>query len=101
MMDCARTEDDFTFPSAARRRAEDIMVEQKATYYIQIFSGAFHGFATRPDPSRRADREYEQGRFQRAWQGSVLTPLDFALNDIRMGEGGERAGGVAVVWPPR
>ncbi|KAJ8495072.1 hypothetical protein ONZ51_g1914 [Trametes cubensis] len=49
-------EDDFTFPSAARRRAEDIMVEQKATYYIQIFSGAVHGFATRPDPSLRAEQ---------------------------------------------
>ncbi|KAI8980617.1 alpha/beta-hydrolase [Trametes punicea] len=52
-----RSEDDFTFPSPARRRAEDIMVERKATYYIQIFSGAFHGFATRPDPTIRAERE--------------------------------------------
>ncbi|KAI9069685.1 alpha/beta-hydrolase [Trametes sanguinea] len=49
-------QDDFTFPSPARRRAEDIMVAQKATYYIQIFSGAFHGFATRPDPRLRAER---------------------------------------------
>ncbi|OSD01127.1 alpha/beta-hydrolase [Trametes coccinea BRFM310] len=49
-------EDDFTFPSPARRRAEDIMAAQKSTYYIQIFSGAFHGFATRPDPRLRAER---------------------------------------------
>ncbi|KAI0370125.1 alpha/beta-hydrolase [Pilatotrama ljubarskyi] len=49
-------EDDFTFPHAARRRAEDILVQRKATYYIQIFGGAFHGFATRPDPSLKAER---------------------------------------------
>ncbi|KAH9884650.1 Alpha/Beta hydrolase protein [Cubamyces lactineus] len=64
-------EDDFTFPSAARRRAEDIMVEQKATYYIQIFSGAFHGFATRPDPSLRAERwaKEESARAVLQWFG--------------------------------
>ncbi|KAI0652747.1 alpha/beta-hydrolase [Trametes meyenii] len=48
--------DDFTFPHAARRRAEDILVEQKATYFIQIFGGASHGFATRPDPALKAER---------------------------------------------
>ncbi|KAI0328449.1 hypothetical protein GY45DRAFT_1254953 [Cubamyces sp. BRFM 1775] len=65
------TQDDFTFPSAARRRAEDIMVEQKATYYIQIFSGAFHGFATRPDPSLRAERwaKEESARAVLQWFG--------------------------------
>ncbi|KAI0658277.1 alpha/beta-hydrolase [Cubamyces menziesii] len=64
-------EDDFTFPSAARRRAEDIMVEQKATYYIQIFSGAVHGFATRPDPSLRAERwaKEESARAVLQWFG--------------------------------
>ncbi|KAI0352212.1 hypothetical protein OH77DRAFT_1409674 [Trametes cingulata] len=50
------TEDDFTFPHAARRRAEDILVSRKAAYFIQIFGGAFHGFATRPDPSLKAER---------------------------------------------
>ncbi|OJT14002.1 Protein AIM2 [Trametes pubescens] len=49
-------EDDFTFPHAARRRAEDILVARKATYFIQIFGGATHGFATRPDPAVRGDR---------------------------------------------
>ncbi|KAL1950920.1 hypothetical protein VTO73DRAFT_69 [Trametes versicolor] len=49
-------EDDFTFPHAARRRAEDILVARKATYFIQIFGGASHGFATRPDPAVRGDR---------------------------------------------
>ncbi|KAI0640315.1 Alpha/Beta hydrolase protein [Trametes polyzona] len=49
-------EDDFTFPHAARRRAEDILVERRATYFVQIFGGASHGFATRPDPALRAER---------------------------------------------
>ncbi len=51
------TEDDFTFPHAARRRAEDILVERKATYFIQIFGGARHGYATRADPEVKTERE--------------------------------------------
>ncbi|RDX44281.1 alpha/beta-hydrolase [Lentinus brumalis] len=49
-------EDDFTFPHAARRRAEDILVERKATYFIQIFGGARHGYATRADPEVKTER---------------------------------------------
>ena len=44
-------EDDFTFPLPARRRAEDILVERKRTYHIQVFSGVKHGFAVRCDPN--------------------------------------------------
>ncbi|KAI0696879.1 alpha/beta-hydrolase [Cerioporus squamosus] len=49
-------EDDFTFPHAARRCAEDILVEQGATYFIQIFGGARHGYATRADPELKRER---------------------------------------------
>ncbi|CDO68501.1 hypothetical protein BN946_scf184499.g26 [Trametes cinnabarina] len=42
---------DRTFPVESRRRAEDILVEQKAKYYIQVFSGVEHGFALRGDMS--------------------------------------------------
>ncbi|RPD54501.1 alpha/beta-hydrolase [Lentinus tigrinus ALCF2SS1-6] len=49
-------QDDFTFPHAARRRAEDILVEQHATHTVQIFSGARHGYATRADPELRTER---------------------------------------------
>ncbi|KAI0829107.1 alpha/beta-hydrolase [Trametes gibbosa] len=41
------SEIDHTFPLAARRRAEDILVERRATYFIQVFSGVSHGFALR------------------------------------------------------
>jgi dienelactone hydrolase len=43
-------ETDAAFPASLRRRAEDILVEKKATYYFQIFSGVSHGFGTRADP---------------------------------------------------
>ncbi|KAH7921535.1 alpha/beta-hydrolase [Leucogyrophana mollusca] len=44
-------EEDHTFPLRSRRRAEDIMVANKARYYFQVFSGVKHGFAVRGDPS--------------------------------------------------
>ncbi|KAJ7666992.1 Alpha/Beta hydrolase protein [Mycena polygramma] len=47
-LSCA--ESDFTFPVEFRRRAEDILVEVKAQYQIQVFSGVKHGFAVRGDP---------------------------------------------------
>ncbi|KAI0756074.1 alpha/beta-hydrolase [Daedaleopsis nitida] len=49
-------EDDFTFPLPARRRAEEILVQRKATYFIQVFSGARHGYATRADPELQTER---------------------------------------------
>ncbi|KAJ7640323.1 Alpha/Beta hydrolase protein [Mycena polygramma] len=47
-LSCA--ESDFSFPPEFRRRAEDILVEVKAQYQVQVFSGVKHGFATRGDP---------------------------------------------------
>ncbi|KAF9497704.1 alpha/beta-hydrolase [Pleurotus eryngii] len=49
LLSCA--EIDFTFPLDKRRRAEDILIEHKANYHFQIFSGVAHGFAIRGDPS--------------------------------------------------
>lgn len=43
----ASAEVDHTFPLEFRRKAEDIMIEIKATYHIQVFSGVAHGFALR------------------------------------------------------
>ncbi|KAI0779043.1 alpha/beta-hydrolase [Trametes elegans] len=48
MLSCAET--DHTFPIHARRRAEDILVEEHATYFIQVFASVQHGFALRGDP---------------------------------------------------
>ncbi|KAJ7280042.1 Alpha/Beta hydrolase protein [Mycena rebaudengoi] len=49
LLSCA--ESDFTFPLEFRRRAEDLLVQAKATYHIQVFSGVEHGFANRGDPN--------------------------------------------------
>lgn len=54
----ARTEIDHTFPLAARRRAEDILVERRATYFIQVFSGVSHGFALRGNMAVPVEREW-------------------------------------------
>ncbi|KAF9225118.1 alpha/beta-hydrolase [Gyrodon lividus] len=54
LFSCAET--DAAFPAEARRQTEDILVEKKAHYYFQTFSGVTHGFATRGDPSVDAQR---------------------------------------------
>jgi len=45
LLSCAET--DGTFPLESRRRAEDILVQHKAQYHIQVFSGVAHGFASK------------------------------------------------------
>ena len=45
------TETDFSFPTEARRKAEDILVKNKKQYFIQVFSGVNHGFAVKGDIS--------------------------------------------------
>ena len=53
-----QTEIDHTFPLEARRKAEDILVENKATYFIQVFGSVQHGFALRADPSIPVQSEF-------------------------------------------
>ena len=49
---------DPTFPLDKRRRAEDILVQKKAIYHFQVFSGVSHGFAVRGNPE--VENESEQ-----------------------------------------
>ncbi|KAG1736990.1 Alpha/Beta hydrolase protein [Suillus lakei] len=67
LLSCA--EDDFLFPLAPRRRAEDIMVSRKCTYYLQVFSGIKHGFAVRGDPDIETERwaKEESARGIKEW----------------------------------
>jgi hypothetical protein len=52
-------ETDHMFSKQSRRRAVDILEEEvKATYHIQIFSGAIHGFGTRGDPNVEDTRSF-------------------------------------------
>ncbi|KAF9258070.1 alpha/beta-hydrolase [Marasmius fiardii PR-910] len=48
LLSCA--EEDHTFSLASRRKAEDILIDLKATYTIQVFGRVAHGFAVRGDP---------------------------------------------------
>ncbi|KAL6303979.1 Alpha/Beta hydrolase protein [Sparassis latifolia] len=45
LLSCAEV--DHTFPAMNRRRAVDILVENKAKYHVQVFSGVARGFALR------------------------------------------------------
>jgi len=53
-LSCA--EIDFTFPTAARNKAIDIMREAKKPWHLQVFSGVEHGFALRCDLSKPYER---------------------------------------------
>lgn len=44
---------DSTFPTESRRKAEDILVEVKTPYHIQVFGGVEHGFAVRGNDKDR------------------------------------------------
>ncbi|KAI0975709.1 alpha/beta-hydrolase [Xylaria arbuscula] len=48
-LSCAETDHTFDVPS--RRRALDILQEEKKIYHYQLFSGVEHGFALRGDPN--------------------------------------------------
>lgn len=44
-LSCA--EIDHTFDAQSRRRAVDMLIADKKTYHLQLFSGVEHGFALR------------------------------------------------------
>ncbi|KAF5320336.1 hypothetical protein D9611_011262 [Ephemerocybe angulata] len=54
LLSCA--ESDSSFPLESRRRAEDILAEDHATYHVQIFSGTTHGFAVRGNLTNENER---------------------------------------------
>ncbi|KAF8999601.1 dienelactone hydrolase [Cyathus striatus] len=54
LLSCA--EIDHTFPAPLRHRAEDLLIEHKKTFHLQLFSGVQHGFGTRGDPEVEATR---------------------------------------------
>ncbi|KAG2147935.1 hypothetical protein DEU56DRAFT_783251 [Suillus clintonianus] len=43
-------------PLASRRRAEDILVARKCTYYFQVFSSVKHKFSVRGGPGAKMER---------------------------------------------
>ncbi|EOD50189.1 putative dienelactone hydrolase family protein [Neofusicoccum parvum UCRNP2] len=49
----AAAETDAIFPTPKRRESEDILVDIKATYQINVYSGVTHGYAIRDDISKK------------------------------------------------
>lgn len=82
---------DHTFQIEARRRAEDMLVEQKATYTIQVFGSVKHGFALRGDMSVPAESKHPRIPTQ------IYT--DRLTGGNRVGKGRERTGHPGVVQP--
>lgn len=54
-LSCAET--DHTFNVESRRRAVDILIQQKQPYQVQLFSGVQHGFALRGDMHNPYERK--------------------------------------------
>lgn len=42
-------EKDFLFTTEARRKAEDILVQNGVKFHVQLFGGMEHGFAAKGD----------------------------------------------------
>lgn len=55
-LSCAEV--DHTFDTESRRRAIDILQEDKKTYQLQLFAGVQHGFALRGDQNDPYQREF-------------------------------------------
>lgn len=54
LLSCA--EIDHTFPAEARRKAVDMLIEDKKSYHLQLFGGVEHGFALRGDQNSPYER---------------------------------------------
>jgi len=55
LLSCA--ENDQAFNTESRRRAVDILKEEKKRYSVQLFQGVSHGFAVKGDPDDPYQRE--------------------------------------------
>ncbi|KAK7509960.1 dienelactone hydrolase [Phyllosticta citriasiana] len=62
----AAAETDDIFPAPKRRESEDILVDIKATYQMNLFSGVEHGFAVRGDVSKKHVKFAKEQAFYQA-----------------------------------
>jgi dienelactone hydrolase len=75
-----RSETDNSFDSTKRHEAEDILATKNATYQINLYSGASHGFAIRVDMSNRRQVFAKESAFRQA-----LSWFDTWLKGARSG----------------
>lgn len=59
-LSCAET--DQTFPTESRNEAIDLLIKDKKSYGLQLFSGVAHGFALRCNLEVPYEREYLHNR---------------------------------------
>ena len=55
LLSCA--ENDEVFPKEPRRKAIDLLQQERKMYYLQVFQGVGHGFASKPDTTDPYQRE--------------------------------------------
>lgn len=59
-------ETDEIFPASKRRESEDILLDIKATYQINLFPGVEHGFAVRADITKKQIKFAKEQAFLQA-----------------------------------
>jgi len=64
----AAAETDQIFPAEKRHRSEEILVETKQPYQINLYSGVSHGFSVRCDPSVKHEKFAKEKAFLQAVQ---------------------------------
>jgi len=64
----AAAETDHIFPAAKRHKSEEILVETKQPYQINLYSGVEHGFSVRCDPSVKHEKFAKEKAFLQAVQ---------------------------------
>lgn len=62
----AAAETDSIFPTEKRHKSEEILVETKQPYQINLFSGVSHGFSVRCDTSKKIEKFAKEQAFLQA-----------------------------------
>lgn len=62
----AAAETDQIFPAEKRHKSEQILVETKQPYQINLYSGVVHGFSVRCDTSKKHEKYAKEAAFLQA-----------------------------------
>jgi len=59
-------ETDEIFPTEKRHKSEELLIETKQPYQINLFSGVVHGFSVRCDTSKKVEKFAKEQAFLQA-----------------------------------
>jgi dienelactone hydrolase len=62
----AAAETDQIFPAEKRHKSEQLLVETKQPYQINLYSGVVHGFSVRCDTSKKHEKFAKEAAFLQA-----------------------------------